>query len=47
MNLLLDTHVVLRWLAGDTRLREPSRVAIEAADNQVVVSAASVWEAAI
>ena len=47
MNLLLDTHVVLWWLAGDPRLRGPSREAIEARENQVAISAASVWEAAI
>lgn len=47
MNLLLDTHIVLWWMAGDPRLRGPSREAIEAGENQVAISAASVWEAAI
>ena len=47
MNLLLDTHVVLWWLAGDARLRQPSREAIKAVENRVVISAASVWEAGI
>jgi PIN domain nuclease of toxin-antitoxin system len=47
VNLLLDTHVVLWWLAGDSRLRGPSREAIEWAENRAVISAASVWEAAI
>jgi PIN domain nuclease of toxin-antitoxin system len=47
VNLLLDTHVLLWWMAGDPRLRGSSREAIEGRENQVAISAASVWEAAI
>jgi PIN domain nuclease of toxin-antitoxin system len=46
VRLLLDTHVVLWWSTDSPRLREEARDAIRNAD-QVMVSAASVWEAAI
>ncbi len=47
MRLLLDTHVVL-WALGDTaRLAPATRAAIAAPDNDVFVSAASLWEIAI
>lgn len=47
MRLLLDTHVLLWWLADDRKLSSDARAMIGAADNQVLVSAASVWEIAI
>ena len=47
MRLLLDTHVALWWLAGSARLTARARAAIEEAGAHAVVSAASVWEAAI
>ena len=46
MNLLLDTHAVLWWLA-DTELSAEARSAIADADRVVAVSAASVWEISI
>jgi PIN domain nuclease of toxin-antitoxin system len=46
MRLLLDTHVFLWAVAGSQRLTEATRRTIEAAD-EVFVSAASIWEAAI
>ena len=46
MNLLLDTHVLLWWLAGDPIAREV-RDRIADPETLVVVSAASVWEIAI
>lgn len=46
MNLLLDTHALLWWLA-DEPLEEQARAAIESPENLVSVSAASVWEIAI
>lgn len=46
MRLLLDTHALLWWLAGDTALSEPARHAIADASNEVYVSAASAWEVA-
>ena len=45
--LLLDTHVVLWWLADDQRLGEEARRLIANPGNHVAVSAASVWEMAI
>lgn len=45
MKLLLDTHALLWWLAGDARnLPKSARHAIASADNSVYVSAASAWE---
>ncbi len=47
MKLLLDTHVLLWWLADDARLSDECRVAMRAPDTDVFVSAASIWEIAI
>ena len=47
MRLLLDTHVLLWWLADDRRLKGPERRAIADAETLVYVSAATVWEIAI
>ena len=44
MRLLLDTHALLWWLAGDERLSVPARRAIDGEANDVYVSAASAWE---
>ncbi|MAE72152.1 MAG: PIN domain nuclease [Gemmatimonadetes bacterium] len=44
MRLLLDTHALLWWLAGDERLTRVARTAISKLENQVLVSAASAWE---
>ncbi|MEX2154602.1 MAG: type II toxin-antitoxin system VapC family toxin [Gemmatimonadaceae bacterium] len=47
MNLLLDTHTLVWWLGGDTRLSRRARTAIADENNAVHVSAASAWEIAI
>lgn len=47
MRLLLDTHVLLWWLADDRKLAKAGREVIANPDNDVHVSSASVWEAAI
>lgn len=47
MRLLLDTHVLLWWLADDRKLGKQARTLIAAADNSVYVSAASAWEISI
>jgi PIN domain nuclease of toxin-antitoxin system len=47
MRLLLDTHVFLWTLADPARLSLPARDAIESAANEVLFSAASIWEIAI
>ena len=44
MGLLLDTHAFLWWLEGNTRLPVVARRAIQDADNNVIVSAATAWE---
>jgi PIN domain nuclease of toxin-antitoxin system len=46
VRLLLDTHALLWWLAGDKALSEPAREAIADPGNEVFVSAASAWEIA-
>jgi PIN domain nuclease of toxin-antitoxin system len=46
MRLLLDTHALLWWLAGDGQLSAAARVAIADGGNSVYVSAASAWEVA-
>jgi len=42
--LLLDTHIFLWWLFGDPKLPDKIIRYIEDRDNDVFVSAASVWE---
>ncbi|MCY4574858.1 MAG: type II toxin-antitoxin system VapC family toxin [Gemmatimonadetes bacterium] len=44
MQLLIDTHAFLWWLAGNERLSRAARDAIGNPDNTVLVSAASAWE---
>lgn len=46
MRLLLDTHALLWWLAGDERLSGAARAAIGEPASTVLVSAASAWEIA-
>ena len=47
MILLLDAHVLVWWLADDPVLLPAARAAIAHAGNDIVVSAATVWELAI
>lgn len=47
MNVLLDTHAFLWWIADDARLSQPARDAISDPENEILVSAASAWEIAI
>ena len=44
MRLLLDTHALLWWLAGDRQLTKRARAAIANENNTILVSAASAWE---
>ncbi len=46
MRLLLDTHALIWWLAGDEALSRRAREAIADEDNPVAVSAASAMEVA-
>jgi PIN domain nuclease of toxin-antitoxin system len=47
LRLLLDTHALLWFLAGDERLGEEARALIEDDGNEALVSAGSLWEIAI
>lgn len=44
MKLLLDTHALLWWMADDAKLGEQARELIADPDNDILVSAASLWE---
>ena len=46
MRLLLDTHALIWWLAGDPSLSFNAKTAVVDPDNEVFVSAASAWEIA-
>jgi PIN domain nuclease of toxin-antitoxin system len=46
LDLLLDTHAFLWWVAGDAALSMPARAGIDDPSNTVFVSAASAWEIA-
>ncbi|MGE0863750.1 MAG: type II toxin-antitoxin system VapC family toxin [Vicinamibacterales bacterium] len=47
MKVLLDTHALIWFQAGDRRLSKAARRAIEADDAELLISAATVWEMAI
>lgn len=47
MRLLLDTHVLIWWLADDRKLSKNARAIIAKPDNDVLVSSASGWEISI
>jgi PIN domain nuclease of toxin-antitoxin system len=47
VRLLLDTHVLLWWLANDPSLGEAARDRISAPGSSVFASAASAWEISI
>ena len=47
MILLLDAHALVWWLADDETLKGGARAAIRDPGNDVLVSAATVWELAI
>ena len=47
MNVLLDTHVALWWLVDPDALSEEAQDVISDGGNRVLLSAASVWEAAM
>ena len=44
MNLLLDTHILLWWLAEPRKLSRAVFRAIESPENMVFVSSISIWE---
>lgn len=47
MKLLLDTHVLLRAASEPRRIPKSARALIEDTENEILFSAASVWEIAI
>lgn len=47
MRLLLDTHILLWWVMGDRRLSKSLAAIVASPENDVAVSAASIWEIAI
>ncbi len=47
MTLLLDTQVLIWWLADDERLGPATRQRLDASRDPLSVSVASLWEAAI
>ncbi|MCX6182711.1 MAG: type II toxin-antitoxin system VapC family toxin [Bacteroidetes bacterium] len=47
MNLLLDTHILLWFIAGDKKLSQKQIKEISSPNNKRFVSIASVWEIAI
>ena len=47
MKVLVDTHVLLWWLAGHERLGLANRAIIENKSNEVLVSVVSLWELVI
>lgn len=44
MRILLDTHALVWWLAGDERLSRPARNCLRTEANSIFVSAATAWE---
>ena len=46
-SILLDTHILLWWLADNARLTKKVKSAIANPDNVVYTSPASIWEASI
>ena len=44
MKILLDTHIFLWFISGDSRLSTDIRDAIRNLDNEVYLSVVSVWE---
>lgn len=47
MKLLLDTHALIWYLEGSLQLPKTARVMIDNAENEVLISAVSLWEMSI
>jgi PIN domain nuclease of toxin-antitoxin system len=47
LKLILDTHAALWWLSGDERIGAAAEEHVADATNQILLSAAVVWEVAI
>lgn len=47
MNILIDTHILLWWLAGDSRLSAEMQGIIGDSEHMIFVSSVVVWEIVI
>ena len=47
MRLLLDTHILLWWVMADRRLAKTLFSVLASPENDIAVSAATIWEIAI
>ena len=47
MRILLDTHIFLWFISGDSRLSTDVRDFIRDSDNEIYLSAVSVWESIV
>lgn len=47
MKILLDTHIFLWFISGDSRLSANIREAIRDTDNEVYLSVVSIWESIV
>jgi len=47
MKILLDTHIFLWFISGDSRLSTDVRDAIRDPDNEIYLSVVSVWESMV
>lgn len=47
MNFLLDTHIILWWLADDAKFNDKARAAIMEPTNAIFIIAVTAWEIAI
>ena len=47
MRLLLDTHILLWWVMADRRLSKVIAKVLTSAENDIAVSAATLWEITI
>ncbi len=47
MKILLDTHIFLWFISGDSRLSTNLRDSIRDLDNEIYLSVVSVWESVI
>jgi PIN domain nuclease of toxin-antitoxin system len=47
MKILLDTHIFLWFISGDSRLSTDVRDAIRDSDNEIYLSVVSVWESIV
>ncbi len=47
MNLLIDTHILIWYMAGNPNLKPAMTDLLEATENDLCISVASLWEIAI